>query len=269
MITTNQVTPKAQPNSAQTSDVQAQVGTEEWQARVDLAACYRLVAHYGWDDMIFTHISMRVPGPQPQFLINPYGLLFEEITASSLIKVDLQGNQLQDSPWPVNPAGFTIHSAIHEARKDAHCVIHLHTLDGSAVSSMAQGLLPLNQTALLVREELAYHEYEGVAVDPDERPRLQCDLGDKYLMLLWNHGTLAVGRSVAEAFMRIYLLERACSMQVRALASGGAYHPLPSGIVEKTARQGADPEIVQKVTEKLAWPALLRMLDRRDPSYRQ
>ncbi|GAB4197181.1 MAG: class II aldolase/adducin family protein [Wenzhouxiangellaceae bacterium] len=250
------------------TSVKNQVSAEEWQARIDLAACYRLVAHYGWDDMIFTHISMRVPGPDHHFLINPYGMLFEEINASSLVKIDLQGNKVDDNPWPVNPAGFTIHSAVHEVRDDAHCVIHLHTMDGTAVSTMECGLLPMNQTAMLVREQLAYHEYEGVAVDLDERPRLQQDLGDKSLMLLWNHGTLAVGRSVAEAFMNMYLLERACSMQVRTLSATQSWHHPLAGIAEKTAAQGRDPRIID-VVDQLAWPALLRMLDRRDPGYRE
>lgn len=249
--------------------IKGQVSEAEWQARVDLAACYRLIAHYGWDDLIFTHISMRVPGPEHHFLINPYGLLFDEITASSLVKVDLAGNKVGDSPWPVNPAGFTIHSAVHEARDDAHCVIHLHTVDGTAVATMEEGLLPLNQTAMLIRERLAYHEYEGVAVDLDERPRLQKDLADKHLMLLWNHGTLAVGETVAEAFMRIYLLERACTMQVRTLSAGVAWHHPMQGIPEKTARQGEDPQIAKQAAEMLAWPALMRMLDKKDPSFRE
>ena len=246
-----------------------QVSEEEWKVRVDLAACYRLVAHHGWTDMIFTHISARVPGPDHHFLINPYGMMFDEITASSLIKVDLQGSKLDDVPFPVNPAGFTIHSAIHEVREDAQCVIHLHTVDGTAVSTMNEGLLPLNQTAMLIRAEIAHHEYEGVAVDHDERPRLQKDLGDKNLMLLWNHGTLAIGETVAEAFMRMYLLERACTMQVRTLSSTSDWHKPMDGTIEKVAKQGAEPTISRLVANNLAWPALLRMLDRRDPSYRE
>lgn len=242
----------------------------ERQARVDLAACYRLVAHYGWDDLIFTHISARVPGTDDQFLINPFGMLFEEITASSLVKIDLAGNKLDDSPFPVNPAGFTIHSAVHQVRHDAHCVIHVHTLDGTAVSTHPEGLLPLNQTAMLVRDDLAYHEYEGVAVDHDERPRLQRDLGNKNLMLLWNHGTLTLGPTVAEAFMRMYFLERACSMQVRTLSgSQGRYHTAMPGVPEKTAAQGNHPEMSKAMANQLAWPVLLRMLDRKDPSFRQ
>ncbi|HYC05836.1 MAG TPA: class II aldolase/adducin family protein [Azospirillaceae bacterium] len=245
------------------------MSAEEWRIRVDLAACYRLVAQYGWDDMIFTHISARIPGPEHHFLINPYGMLFEEITASSLVKVDLQGNKLDDSPFPVNPAGFTIHSAIHQVREDAHCVIHLHTLDGTAVSSQKEGLLPLNQTALLIRQDLAFHDYEGVALDLDERERLQRDLGPtKSLMLLRNHGTMALGPTVADAFMRIYFLERACSMQVRTLSGGTPIYDVTHDAAQKTAQQGGNQDMMQMVTRKLAWPALLRGLDRRDPSYR-
>lgn len=238
--------------------------------RIDLAACYRLVAHYGWDDLIFTHISARVPGTEDQFLINPFGMFFEEITASSLVKVNLAGEKIDDSPYPVNPAGFTIHSAVHEVRHDAACVMHLHTVDGTAVSTDPGGLLPLNQTALLVRDQLAYHEYEGVAVDLGERPRLQRDLGNKDLMLLWNHGTLALGPTVAEAFMRMYFLERACSMQVATLSAlaGRAPKVVRGGIPEKTAAQGNHPELARAMTLNLAWPALKRMLDRRDPGYR-
>src|SRR5882724_5031692 len=187
----------------------------EWSQRVNLAACYRLIAHYGWDDLVDTHISARVPGPEHRFLISPYGLMFDEITASSLVKVDLDGNQLSKSDYSINPAGFTIHSAIHEVREDAGCVLHLHTPDGTAVATSMEGLQPLNQTAQLVTGDLAYHDYEGIALDHDERPRLQKDLGDRNHMLLRNHGTLTVGRSVASAFERMYHLERACTMQVR------------------------------------------------------
>ncbi|MGY2934539.1 ribulose-5-phosphate 4-epimerase/fuculose-1-phosphate aldolase [Bradyrhizobium sp. GM6.1] len=196
------------PAEARLKEVPSNMTEAEWQQRVNLAACYRLVSLYGWDDLVDTHISARVPGPDHHFLINPYGLMFDEITASSLVKVDLHGNQLSESEYSVNPAGFTIHSAIHEVREDAICVLHLHTLDGTAVSSSAEGLLPLNQTAQLVTHDLAYHDYEGIALDHDERPRLQKDLGDHNHMLLRNHGTLTVGRSVASAFERMYHLER-------------------------------------------------------------
>ncbi len=244
------------------------MSTEEAAIRVDLAACYRLVALNGWDDLIFTHISARVPGPEHHFLINPYGMMFEEITASSLVKIDMQGNAIGASPYPVNPAGFTIHSAVHEVREDAGCVMHLHTPDGTAVATSKEGLLPLNQTAQLVLPELAYHDYEGVALDHDERPRLQRDLGAKNAMLLRNHGTLAVGRTCAEAFLRMYFLERACTMQVRTRMLGGQDHPTAPDVIEKNAalaRSGG----LSTLAEKLVWPALLRKLDRIDPGFRQ
>jgi ribulose-5-phosphate 4-epimerase/fuculose-1-phosphate aldolase len=237
--------------------------------RIDLAACYRLVALYGWDDLIFTHISARVPGPEHHFLINPYGMMFEEITASSLVKIDLKGVVIGTSPYAVNPAGFTIHSAVHEVRADAGCVIHLHTPDGTAVSTSAEGLLPLNQTAQIVIPDLAYHDYEGVALDLDERPRLQRDLGSKNIMLLRNHGTLAVGRTCAEAFLRMYFLERACTMQVRTRTLGGveADHPTAPDVIEKNAKL-ARTSSLSELAKNLVWPALLRKLDRVDPSFR-
>lgn len=245
--------------------VKDQVSAEEWQLRVDLAATYRLVAMYGWDDLIFTHISVRVPGPEHHFLINPYGMLFEEITASSLVKIDLEGNIVMDSPFFVNPAGFTIHSALHMAREDAHCVLHLHTDDGVAVSAQKEGLQPISQNALLVRTHLAYHEYEGVALNHDERERLIADMGDKSLMMLRNHGTLAVGENCAMAFVGIYTLERACSQQVRAMT--GELNMAPEAALEVTA--GQSKALFQAGgIDLLAWPALMRKLDRIDPSYR-
>ena len=241
------------------------VSAEEWQLRVDLAATYRLIAMYGWDDMIFTHISVRVPGPEHHFLINPYGMLFEEITASSLVKVDLEGNIVMDSPYFVNPAGFTIHSAIHMAREDAQCVLHVHTDDGVAVSAQKDGLLPISQNSLLVRSHLAYHEYEGVALNLDERQRLIADIGDKKLLMLRNHGTLAVGENCAMAFVGIYTLERACAQQVRAMT--GELNMPPKAALDVTADQS---QALFKAggIDLLAWPALMRKLDRLDPSYK-
>ncbi|MEL6227962.1 MAG: class II aldolase/adducin family protein, partial [Pseudomonadota bacterium] len=201
-------------------EVRNQVSEAEWKARVDLAALYRLVALEGWDDMIFTHISHRVPGPDAHFLINPYGMFFEEITASSLVKVDLDGNIVQETPYFINPAGFTIHSAIHAAREDAHVVMHLHTDDGVAVASQKEGLLPLSQTSMVVRHDLAYHDYEGIALDLGERERLVADMGAASNLLLRNHGTLTVGETAAECYLRMFFLERACTMQVRALSVG-------------------------------------------------
>jgi ribulose-5-phosphate 4-epimerase/fuculose-1-phosphate aldolase len=238
---------------------------DERQIRVDLAAAYRLVALYGWDDLIFTHISARVPGPEHHFLINPYGMLFEEITASSLVKVDLDGKVVEETTYPVNPAGFTIHSAVHDAREDAHCVMHLHTTAGVAVSAQADGLLPLNQTAMLVRGDLAYHDYEGVALNHDERPRLVADLGDKPAMLLRNHGTLTVGNTVASAFLTMYFLERACATQVATLGGGvKIYWPTDEvqALVTKQAQFG------RGAIDNLAWKPLIRKLDKIDPSYK-
>jgi ribulose-5-phosphate 4-epimerase/fuculose-1-phosphate aldolase len=251
--------------AAEPAPVRAHVSAEEWQTRVDLAAAYRLVAHYGWDDLIFTHISARVPGPEHHFLINPYGMLFSEITASSLVKVDLDGNVVEPTPYFINPAGFTIHSAIHAAREDAKCVLHLHTPGGVAVSCQEEGLLPLNQTAMLVRDQIAYHEYEGVALLLDERPRLVADLGEKNLMLLRNHGTLAVGPTVGEAFLAMYFLERACATQIAALAGGVQLH-YPSPEVIDVVKRQATVGIPQ--VAKLAWDAQLRLLDAKDPSYK-
>lgn len=255
------------PGTLQIASLEGKVSDEEWQQRVDLAATYRLVAHYGWDDMIFTHISARVPGPEHQFLINPYGLLFEEITASSLVKIDLDGNKVQESAFPVNPAGFTIHSALHMNREDAHCIIHLHTTDGVAVSAQADGLLPLDQHAMAIVSDVAYHDYEGIALDLDERERLVKDFGaDKHTMILRNHGTLSLGRSCADAFLRMYFLERACSMQVRALGGGAKPNWPNQGVPEKTSGQSA--MAFEGALGTLAWPALLRKLDRIDESYR-
>ena len=252
-----------------TLKVDNSISEAERAVRVDLAACYRLVALYGWDDLIFTHISARVPGPEHHFLINPYGLMFEEITASSLVKIGLDGSPVGTSPYPVNPAGFTIHSAVHEVREDAGCVMHLHTPDGTAVSTSREKLLPLNQTAQLIIPDLAYHDYEGVALDHDERPRLQHDLGTKNAMLLHNHGTLTVGRTCADAFLRMYFLERACTMQVRTRMLGDISmdHPTDPTVVEKNAALASSGGM-STLSEKLVWPALLRKLDRTDRSFR-
>ncbi len=239
------------PAEARLKEVPSDMTEAEWGQRVNLAACYRLIAHYGWDDLVDTHISARVPGPEHHFLINPYGLMFDEITASSLVKVDLDGNQLSKSDYSINPAGFTIHSAIHEVREDAGCVLHLHTPDGTAVASCMEGLLPLNQTAQLVTHDLAYHDYEGVALDHDERPRLQKDLGNKNHMLLRNHGTLTVGRSVASARML-----------------GPTAYPVDQAVIEKNEKVFSDPDRAELRSTTLVWPGLLRKVERLDPSYR-
>jgi ribulose-5-phosphate 4-epimerase/fuculose-1-phosphate aldolase len=242
------------------------VGAEEWKIRVDLAAAYRLVAHYGWDDLIFTHLSARVPGPEHHFLLNPYQLMFEEVTASSLVKVGMDGHPVGDTPFMTNAAGFTIHSAIHMAREDAQAVIHLHTPHGQAVSAHGEGLLPLTQTAMLIRDEVAYHDYEGVAVDLDERERIVADLGAKGAMLLRNHGTLTVGDTVGEAFVKMYFLERACEAQILALSAGeNNLNNPPQGSPEVTAQQGRVG--LKLAAGALAWPALLRKAYRLDPSF--
>jgi len=249
-------------------EIQGLVSAEEWAIRVDLAAAYRLVALYGWDDLIFTHLSARVPGPGHHFLINPYDMMFEEITASSLVKIDVEGQPVVATTHPVNPAGFTIHSAIHMARDNAHAVMHLHTPSGQAVSAMEFGLLPHTQTAMIAQHDVAYHEYEGIATDLEERERLVEDLGEKNAMILRNHGTLAVGRTIADCFLRLYFLERACEAQVAMLSAGreNLYNP-PQGTAEKVKGQSSGPGM-SMLSERLAWPALLRKLDRIDPSYR-
>jgi ribulose-5-phosphate 4-epimerase/fuculose-1-phosphate aldolase len=252
--------------SVEIPSLEGEVPDEEWKIRVDLAAAYRLVAHYGWDDLVFTHLSARIPGPEHHFLLNPYNLMFEEVTASSLVKVDLEGRPVGETPFITNPAGFTIHSAIHMARPDAQAVIHLHTPHGQAVSAHAEGLLPLTQTAMLIRDEVAYHDYEGVAVDLDERERIVSDLGGKGAMLLRNHGTLSVGETVGEAFVRIYFLERACLAQILALSAGeGNLNNPPQGAPEVAAQQGKVG--LKLAAGALAWPALLRKAHRLDPSF--
>jgi ribulose-5-phosphate 4-epimerase/fuculose-1-phosphate aldolase len=248
-------------------DSRQSIGEEEWKARVDLAAMYRLAALHGWDDLIFTHISHRVPGPEHHFLINPYGFLFEEITASSLVKVDLEGNIVQETDHFINPAGFTIHSAVHAAREDAHVVMHLHTDDGVAVSCQKEGLLPLSQTSMVARHDLAYHDYEGIALDLGERERLVADLGGKNAMLLYNHGTLTVGGTAAEAFTRMFFLERACSMQVRALSAGRERVIVAPEAVQAVVREQSNPQGSSILANRLVWPALLRKLDRDMPGY--
>jgi ribulose-5-phosphate 4-epimerase/fuculose-1-phosphate aldolase len=253
----------ADGSAADIVSLKGKVSDEEWQARVDLAALYRLVAMHGWDDLIYTHISARIPGPEHHFLINPYGLLFEEITASSLVKIDLEGNILQETPYFINPAGFTIHSAIHHAREDAHYVMHLHTDQGVAVAAQKEGLLPLSQHALIVLPRLAYHDYEGIALNLDERERLVADIGDKSLMLLRNHGTLAVGDTAANCWVGMYYLERACKQQVMAL-SGGREVVL---MAPQASQNEVKAQVARGIGGALAWPGCLRKLDRELPGY--
>jgi len=235
--------------------------------RTDLAAAYRAVAMYGWDDLVFTHISARVPGADPHFLINPYGMMFEEITASGLVKIDLEGRKVMDSPFEINPAGFTIHSAVHEAREDAHCVMHLHTMEGVAVSCQKAGLLPLSQQSLFPLSSVAYHDYEGVALNPEEKVRLVADLGDKHNMILRNHGLLTCAESVADAFLYMYILQKACEVQIRAQAGGGELIPIPQLIVDGIRK--ASKVVLRQSGGMIAWPGILRKLDRQDPSWRE
>jgi ribulose-5-phosphate 4-epimerase/fuculose-1-phosphate aldolase len=250
----------------QTLEVRAIVSAAEWQQRVDLAACYRLVAMFGWDDLIFTHISARVSGPEHHFLINPYGMMFGEITASSLVKVDLEGKKVLDSPYDINPAGFTIHSAVHAAREDAKCVLHVHSVNGVAVSAQENGVLPLSQHSMFVLSSLAYHDYEGLALEEDEKPRLVRDLGNKRFLMLRNHGLLTVGRSVAEAFVAMYFFEATCMMQVRAQSGGQRLRHISEQIGDGAQEQW---EVVTRgAGGGLAWPALLRKLERTDSSFR-
>lgn len=242
------------------------VSEAEWQTRVDLAACYRLVALHGWSDLVFTHITARIPGQQGQLLINPYGMLFDEITASSLVKIDYAGNKLDDSPHMINPAGLLIHSAVHEARHDVDCVMHTHTVNGVAVSARKDGVLPISQQSMFVLSSLAYHGYEGVALNPDEKARLVQDLGDKTFFMLRNHGLLTSGASIADAFLAMYVFEAACAIQVRAGHDREGMTELHPALIAG-ARQQA--KVVSKsLGGQLAWPGLLRKLDRLDPSYR-
>ena len=248
------------------ADVKSQVSEAEWNLRVDLAACYRLVALYGWDDLIFTHVSARVPGDGHQFLINPYGMTFDEVTASSLVKIDLEGRKLLDSPYEINPAGFTIHSAIHAARDDARCVLHTHSLNGVAVSATRAGVLPVSQQSIFVLSSLAYHDYEGVALLEGEKPRLVRDLGDKSFFMLRNHGLLTVGSSIADAFLLMYIFESACTIQLRAQAASNELIPIDQKII--AGAQMMAKQVTRSAGGALAWPGLLRKLDRIDRSYR-
>ncbi len=243
----------------------------EWQARLDLAAAYRLVDHYGWSDLLGTHISARVPGEKDAFLINPYGLLFEEITASSLVKVDEHANLLNASEYAINPAGFVIHSAIHMALPDVACAIHTHTSAGTSIATQKQGLLPLTQHALTVIAHTGYHDYEGIATDLGERERLVRDLGDNKVLVLRNHGLLTVGNSIGEAFVWMFRAERACRMQLAVQQSGAELMPIPEEVQRVTIERNrqANSGVGFRPIGKLEWPALLRKLDRIDTSYRQ
>lgn len=246
--------------------VRDKVSDDEWQQRVDLAACYRIIAMHGWDDLVFTHISARVPGPDEHFLINAYGMMFEEMTASSLVKVDLDGNKVLESPYPVNPAGFVIHSAVHEARPDIGCVLHTHSKAGVAVSAQPDGLLPISQTSLFPYATLAYHDYEGVALNDEEKPRLVADLGTNNCLMLRNHGLLTTGPTIADAFLLMYVFETACQIQLLAQGAGTDLIRVPKPIVAGIEAQAE--QVTRGLGGQLVWPGLLRKLDRRDRSYR-
>ncbi len=253
------------PGHAALATVRERVSPAEWQLRCDLAAAYRLVKLFGWDDLVFTHISARIPGPEHHFLINPYGFMFEEITASSLVKIDLDGRAVGETPYYINPAGFTIHSAIHAAREDAACVLHVHCLNGLAVSAQAGGVLPISQQSLFVLSSLGYHDYEGVALNADEKPRLVNDLGNKNFLMLRNHGLLTVGSTIADAFLFMYLFETTCMIQVRAQSGGGALTMIPQPILDNIEAQSA--AVTKGLGGQLTWPGLLRRLSRVNPGW--
>ncbi len=255
--------PKALPS------LKGVVSDEEWALRCDLAATYRLVALFGWDDLVFTHISARLPDEdgEPRFLINPYGVMFDEMTASSLLTIDLDGNKVMDSPYPANPAGFTIHSAVHSARHDAGCVLHLHSAHGIAVSIQKEGLRRYSQFSMQMYDDVAYHDYEGIALNLDERERLIADLGEKSCMILRNHGTLTMGANCSAAFMRMYFLERACEVQILAQAAGTeALHEETPEMANLVGQQGA-PAFIPGLGDRLVWPGLMRRLFRENPGF--
>jgi len=248
----------------QRKSFKAQASAEEWAARVELAACYRLIAHFRMTDWIYNHISARVPGSHEHYLINPFGLLYEEVSASNLVKVDVRGNLVEQVQLDVNPAAFVIHGAIHAARPDVACVLHTHTAAGAGVAAQAHGLMPISQHAFKLLDRLAYHDFEGIALDADEQVRLVADIGNKDVLILRNHGLLTMGRSVREAFELMFFLERACQIQIAALSGGSAVIHPPAAVCQRTSSQFAGDDSYVKGRD---WQALLRLLDRTDPSY--
>lgn len=241
------------------------VSKTEWQTRLELAACYRLVAHMGWDDLIYTHISVRIPDTE-HFLINAFGVAFDEVTASNLVKIDINGNVLDSGEFSINPAGFTIHSAIHQVRHDASCVMHLHTNSTIAVASQKQGLLPLSQYSMFSMASMSYHDYEGLAVNPAEKQRLQNNLGENNHLLLRNHGALTLGRAIGDAFMRMYDLNRACEIQLMLQAAGQSNILVEQNIVNNIKQQANVVHSGETGGQK-AWPAMMRKAYRLDPSF--
>ena len=247
--------------------LEGKVSEEEWQARVDLACAYRIVDYYGWTNVIANHISLRVPGAEEHFLLNPYGMMYDEVTASSLVKIDLEGNKVIDSPFEINQAGYVIHSAIHAARKDVICAIHTHTEAGMAVSAQKCGLLPLSMAAIRFYDNIAYHDYEGVVLAVEERESIVQHLGDKFAMILRNHGLLTLGRNLGEAFYLMYNLEKACRSQLAAMAGGTELEVPSEEVLKKSAAQSWIPNN-NRTDMHPTWPALVRKMDRIDPSYR-
>jgi len=252
-------------DSQKFTNVKESVSKEEWRLRCDLAACYRFVALEKWDDLIFTHFSIRLPGKSKEFLINPFGVCFEEITASNLVKIDITGRPLTPTPYMVNPAGFVLHSAIHSAREDAHCIIHLHTPEGIAVAAQKEGLLPISQTALSVYSDLAYHDYEGIVFDSEEKERLIPNIGDKNCIMLRNHGLMVTGKTIPEAFLRIYFLQRACEAQIMAQAGGGELVHLSDKVIDRVHQQ---TDGVGDLIANLSWGAVLSRIERLCPDYK-
>ena len=258
------------PDPNEIERLEGKVSAEEWRLRCELAATYRLCAMHAWTDLVFTHISARLPDEdgEERFLINPYGVMFDEMTASSLVKIDLDGNIKQDTPYFINPAGFTIHSAVHSARHDAGCVIHVHTPYGIAVSVQKAGLRRYTQFAMQVHDDVAYHDYEGIALDLEERDRLIADVGEKNLLILRNHGTLTMGQNCAIAFLRMYLLENACKTQILAQSVGSAdqLHEESEDMAARVLQQGA-PAFMPGMGDNLVWPGLMRKLSRTNPGF--
>jgi ribulose-5-phosphate 4-epimerase/fuculose-1-phosphate aldolase len=255
------------PTLSAVAERNAEISSAEWEARVELAACYRIVDMLGWTEMIFNHITLRLPGPERHFLINPYGLWYREVTASNLVKIDIEGNVIGGSEWPVNRAGFVIHSAIHAARDDAHCIMHTHTTAGMAIACQREGLLPDNFYSALLHGHLAYHDFEGVTTRDDEKPRLVHSLGSKNHLILRNHGLLVCGRTVPEAFLRMWTIERACQIQQAAQATGQPLISLPEEVLARTSTMPRQLEAGDP-TDRRLFAALLRRVDAIDQSYK-
>jgi ribulose-5-phosphate 4-epimerase/fuculose-1-phosphate aldolase len=245
----------------------AQFSREEWELRVQLAACYRIFDHFGWTELIYNHITLRVPGPEKHFLINPFGLRYAEVTASNLVKIDIEGNIVSPTEWQINPAGFVIHSAIHEAVPEAHCIMHTHTTTGMAVACSREGLTPTNFYAAQLRDMVAYHDFEGITVNPDEKPRMLKSLGDRQVLILRNHGLLVHGKTIAEAFVTLWTVQRACDIQVATRALGEAI-PIPESVVRYSTQESLQFNPKYGKGEDV-FAAMVRLVDAKDPSYKR